>query len=244
MRDRFFLSSQRVRLFLVSLGLVALAAPAATGALKKYTVKRQMLLHYAVTSPHVEWRSLGGVGRAIVDESGADPILKKLVTIRTSSGTTLVPGLSGGIIWFNRESVEGPGPDQVGTGSSASTITWGDVQGWTITGGTFCMAAPSYICSMAAAVHEETVDAALHSTHYDIGTWTFHGTGFRHQHSGETSDGFIYRTAGSTPGNLQYHYVGSPDQDGTVPALPLLGIGAVGVSVFAMGVASVRRRRE
>ena len=37
---------------------------------------------------------------------------------------------------------------------------------------------------------------------------------------------------------------GAEIADGTVPVLPLFGIGAVGVGVFAMGVASLRRRRE
>ena len=35
---------------------------------------------------------------------------------------------------------------------------------------------------------------------------------------------------------------GALSQDATVPALPLFGIGAVGVSVLAMGVATLRKR--
>ena len=35
---------------------------------------------------------------------------------------------------------------------------------------------------------------------------------------------------------------GSVETSGQVPALPLLGIGAVGVSVIAMGMASLRKR--
>ena len=243
MRDRFFFVSHRVRLFLVSLGVVALAAPVATAALKKYDVTRSQLLHYESTSPHVEYQSqyLPGT-KATIDESGPNPVLKKLVVVSGAGGGTTVvtPALSGGFIWFNQEATQGPGNNQTGTGSTASSIVWGDVTGWTITGGTFCHAVPSYICSMADAAESDTLDAFLNSTHYDIGTWTFHGTGF-------VATPFVQRTATSVPwkpGNLQWFMRGSNAQDGTVPALPLLGIGVVGVSVFAMGVASARRRRE
>ena len=41
-----------------------------------------------------------------------------------------------------------------------------------------------------------------------------------------------------------YFLRGEKVNDGTVPALPLLGIGAIGVSVFAVGIASIRRREE
>ena len=240
MRDRFFLVSHRVRLFLVSLGIVALAAPVATAALKRYDLNRSRLLHYATTSPHAEYQSENIVGsKAIIDESAGDPVLKKLLMISGGGGgvTVIVPGLSGGIIWFNQDSSQGPTNNQTGTGSTASSISWGDVDGWTITGGTFCFAAPSYICSMADAAHEATADSFLNSTHYDLGTWAFHGTGFTHP------EGFVQRTV-EDPGNMQWYVRGGEAQNGTVPALPLLGIGAAGVSVFAMGVASMRRRRE
>ena len=245
MRNRFLFASQRVRLFLVSLGIVALAAPAATAALKKYNVRRTQLLHYEDSSPHVEPRDLGGGGKAVVDDSGPDPVLLKLKWFPGGGGgtsTTVVPQLSGGFIWYRANSWSGPGNNQTGTGSTASSITWGDLTDWTVTGGAFCHAIPSYICGLVPPIGtiplDETVDPGLASSHYDVGTWVFHGTGFSHP------QGYITITALPAPGNLQQFWRGAEEPDGTVPALPLLGIGAVGVSVFAMGVASVRRRRQ
>ena len=240
MRDRFFLVSHRVRLFLVSLGIVALAAPAATGSLKKYDVRRSQQLHYFNTSPEVEFQSVLGLGKGLIDDSGAAPVLKKLLIVSggASGRTVIVPQLSGGFIWFNEQSILAPADNQTGSGSTASSITWGDLTGWTITGAVFCHAIPSYVCDLAQSVNDDTIDAVLISTHYDIGTWTFHGTGFTNP------EGFIHRTSTSDEGNLMYMLRGHEAADGTVPALPLLGISAVGVSVLAMGVASMRRRRK
>ena len=239
MSSRLFLFSHRVRLFLVALGIVALAAPAATAALKKYDVRKTRLLHYQATSPHVEFSIWpGGIGKAVIDESGANPALKKFIIVVDQPTTVIIPILGPECcLWYNQKFHTGPEADEVGSGSTASSITWGDVTGWTVTGGAFCHAGASYICSLLDAIHDETVDPVLVSDNYDIGSWTFHGTGF-------TATPFVHETGASTLGNLQWLLRGTLAQDGTVPALPLLGIGAVGVSVFAMGVASLRRRRK
>ena len=229
--------------------MTVIALPA-QAALKKYAVRSLSLAQFDDSSPAVEMYGRdsppakgGSTPSSVVtiDETGADPVLKRMVWITGGGGETIiVPTLSGGFIWINTESTQGPSPDQVGTGSTSSSITWGDVAGWTITGGTFCHAAPSYVCSFALVAHDATADPPFNSTHYDIGTWTFHGTGF----TANTEAGWIYFTSTSGIGNQMILLRGAQRQDGTVPALPLLGIGAVGVSVLAMGVASVRRRRE
>ena len=241
MRNRSFLVFDGVRLFLISLGIVALAAPAATAVLKKYEVRKTQLRHFENLSPHVEYRTWGaeGVGTAVIDESGANPVLKKLISIEDRSSTTSIPILPPVFIWYSKKIVSGPGGDEIGTGSTSSSIAWGNVTGWTITGGTFCYATVSYICSLALAIHNATVDTVLSSDNYDIGTWTFHGTGF-------SATPFVHETgtAGLGVGNLQWLLRGAEVADGTVSALPLLGLGAVGVSVLAMGIASLRRYRE
>ena len=129
---------------------------------------------------------------------------------------------------------QGPAGDQAGTGRTSASITWGDVGGWTVTGSTFCHADPSYICSLANFVQDDTIDPLLQSSHYDIGTWLFHGTGF-----GATP--FIYRTAVSYPGNQVYVVRGALHRDGSVPALPLLGLGAVASSIIILGASGLRR---
>ena len=214
--------------------------PAATAALKKYEVRKQLMFHYAQTSPKVELRKVSGFGKGLIDEAaGPNPVLKKLITVTDGGRTVVTPPLSGGFIWFNEKSLSGPGPDEVGTGSTASSIYWGDVESWSVTGGTYCNANPSYICSLALVVQDETLDPPVVSSHYDIGTWTFHGTGWR-----SNLGGFVHRTGSTDDGNLMWNLWGTEAADGTVPALPLLGIGAIGASVISMGIAMIRRRKE
>ena len=247
MTDRMFIFSQRLKLFLISLGIVALAAPGASAALKKYSVNRRTLTQYEGVSPSIEYIS-GNVepflGVGLIDESGPEPILQKLIMVTGGGGgrTVLVPSLTNGFIFINSFSGEGPSGGQTGTGSGTAdgqSINWGNLSGWTISGGTFCHSVPSYICDYAVAEDLGTVSGAFLSNNYDIGTWTFHGTGFLQP------GGYINRTNTTVnDGNSMFFIYGANDNDGTVPALPLLGIGAVGVSVFAMGVASIRRRKE
>ena len=135
MIDRMSIVSQRMKLFLASLGIVAFMAPAASAALKKYQVRRKVLLIFSDTSPKVEFRSSAGGGVGLIDESGASPVLKKLVlTTGGFARTTLVPSLTNGFVWFSQTSQEGPSDGQTGTGGTGSAITWGNLTGWTITG--------------------------------------------------------------------------------------------------------------
>ena len=127
-----------------------------------------------------------------------------------------------------------------GTGSTTdgSAINWGQVSGWTTSGGTWCNANPTYVCDLAQVGLNNTIPSQLVSTNYDwsISPWTFHGTGF-------TSVGFLVRTSTDNLGNQTNIWRGGENQDGTVPAIPLIGIGAVGLSVFMMGLAGMRRNR-
>ena len=151
--------------------------------------------------------------------------------------TILIPQLTNGFVWVRQSVQEGPSGSQTGTGGTGSAITWGKLTGWTITGGGYCHSVPSYICDYAVAEDLATVATDFLSNNYDIGTWTFHGTGF-------TDNGYIYSTLSQATRNEVDFLRGAARNDGTVPALPLLGIGAVGVSVFAMGVTSIRRRKH
>lgn len=236
-------SRRFVAVLVIALGVGLLTGPAANASLQKYKISYSTLSHFFSTSPKAQYLSSADAGPGLIDESGPNPILRKLVygnAPGTSGGITIiVPELSGGFIFLNGFGLEGPGPDQTGTGSTASSIDWGNTIGWTITGGNFCHSIPSYVCNLAQRADLATVPAPLISTNFDSGTWVFHGTGF-------TSAGFITFTSTTkpgTPGNANTWLRGHADNDGTVPAIPLLGIGAIGVSVIAMGIATARRQR-
>ncbi len=237
MTQRTLLTFQCTKLLLVSFGVLAFLTPAAAAALKKYHVRHRLQLNYSDTSPRVEFRSAVGPGVALIDDDGSgNPVLKKLLLIDGGNGRTVQVPCLGCKFWFKHTTREGPSPGQQGAGGIASTIDWGTLSDWTLTGGTYCRAVPTYLCGYASALNLGTVDSEVYSDEYDLGTWTFHGTGF-------TGNGYIYRTAVEGGlGNLLWFLRGAKVKDGTVPALPLLGVGAVAVGVFALGVVSIRRR--
>ncbi len=220
----------------VALLLTAALAPPASAALQKFDVNRGRLLQFSGSSPESEYRNSLGLGITLIDDSGASPLLKKLVINNSHISTTVVPSLEG-FIFISREELGGPAADQTGTGSAASSVTWGNVTGWTVTGGAFCNAIPSLICALANLVQMETADPVPSSTNFDLGTWVFHGTGFTHP------GGYIDFTAPTTIGNHLVFLRGQRNQDGTVSVLPVLGIASVAMSVLALGVTAVRQRR-
>ena len=216
--------------------ICALATAPATAALKKYDVRGTTLTHFITASPEVErtFPDPKDPDVAVIDESGASPVLKKLLYLSDNHRTIIFPQLSGGFVFFSLKISEGPEANQTGTGSTASSITWGLATGWTLTGGQWCNSVPSYICTLGNVVSEATVDPFLESTAFDIGTWTFHGTGFR------ATPQVNFTTV--DPGNSMRIIRGALAQDGTVPAVPLVGIGAVGASLIAMAWSALRRR--
>lgn len=228
----------RYRLFVASFLLLMLASFSAQGALAKYSVRRTLAFAYDDTSPRVEFTTDAGLGTVVIDNDGGlnSPIMKKLWVVVGSGGrTTDLPGLSG-FIWFNRQTTEGKPANQQGTGTIASTIEWGDVDGWTTKGGIFCHAVPSSICELATAADNETFPGSNLSSHYHFYTWTFHGTGY-------VANPFIHRTGVTGLGNVLYNLRGFEDGGGEVPALPLIGLLAVGGSVIAGGVVAMRRKK-
>ena len=230
---------QIIRIALGALLVVALGAGSASAALKKYQIKVFQISQFESTSPRVTYRAFGPGGFAVMDESGSNPVLKKMKNIYASTTTVIAPSLSGGFIFLRTQIREGPANNIQGTGASSSTIQWNTLTGWTSTGGNWCNANPTYICTLANRVQEETTDPVLYSNFLDVGPWVFHGTGWT------DSDGYIARTATTgNNGNLYRYWRGSERQDGTVPALPLLGVGAVGLSVFALALSSFRGRRS
>lgn len=231
----------KIRSLLITAACATLCATSTQGALKKYEVRSVGIQEFEDTSPQINIQPGQGIGTAVVDNDGGsgNPLLKKLALIGAGAGQTVdLPGLSG-FIYLKTRSKSGPAPNQTGTGDVSSAIDWGIVTGWTITGGSFCNSVPATICDRAMIQDDETVPPALISNRFDLHEWTFHGTGF-------TSIPFLSFTSnnGVTFGNTQTWLRGPLSQDGTVPALPLLGIAIVGMSVVTLGIAAVRRLRS
>jgi hypothetical protein len=216
---------------------LALSSPAAA-VLKHYNVRWTGIQDFNTSAFNKDPLGVQPDSGATIDTGGGSPVLKRLKLVLAQSTTTNVPALAGFI--FRQQLVtEGPrkGLNFTGAGSTASTIAWGLVTGWTVTGGIWCHSSPSYICSYAAFSDLATIDPSLRSPLYDLGTWTFHGTGF-------TASPFIYfqgTPAMMTAGNAQYQLKGRISA-GLIPALPVLGVALLGASLLFAGARFSRKR--
>jgi hypothetical protein len=113
---------------------------------------------------------------------------------------------------------------------------WGVVSGWVATGYAFCIASPTAVCTNAEYAHGMTVTVSIESPTYDLGTWTFDAEGdydgspyiLRTTSGGLTNNGNVPR--GALHGS-------------SLPALPVVGFGALAVSLVVMGARAMRGRK-
>jgi hypothetical protein len=219
----------------------AIASPAAA-VLKHYGVHWTEIAEFNTANPPVnrfpppkDGSRPAGVG--IVDDSGSGhPRLERLelIGIGRSQGTVDVPGLAG-FIFLSELTREGPrkGLTFTGSGDTQTTVAWGLVTGWSVTGGFWCHSSPAFICTYARGKDLATAEPSINSPWYDLGTWTFHGTGF-------TSAPFISQSCYRC-GNSQYWLRGRLSA-GIVPALPVLGVTLLGASLLLAGARLARGR--
>lgn len=229
----------RTRFLLAVLFIVAFSAGSAQAVLGRFDVRTSSIIQFTNTSPKVEFASSVSIGTSVVDNDAGsgNPILKRyqLTTGGGPGRTTDLPGLSG-FIWTKGKTILGPTSDQIGTGDTGGIIDWGLMSSFTVTGGQFCHSVPASVCDLATRQDSATVTPALVSSKFSMRLWAFHGTGW-------TGDGYVAFTSKTAFGNSYSLPRGVSNPNGTVPALPLVSIVAVGISVLGLGMAAVRRRR-
>ncbi len=229
-----------------------LAISPADAALKKFNLINTSLQESTSTGPGGDFVHFFNAnpppGSVVVidDATPGSPLLRKWLDTGNVTVTVPVPSLVTSIFLSNNDR-SGPGVTQflhgqptplfTGTGGTGngSQIRWGTVTGWSVTGQVWCHSLPAVICTLADRMDQTTTDAPLESEFYDLGTWSFHGTGF-------TAIPFILQYFTSSPGNNQAVLRGPVVLDGTVPALQLITLALVGVSMASGGALWVRRR--
>ena len=119
------------------------------------------------------------------------------------------------------------GPSSTAPGSS---VEWGIISGWAATGGQFCVSSPTSICDNAGFGHGQTVTPVKPSSTYNLGTWAFDANNGDFQ----ITEPYIERTSNGGLQNSRYDirgaFVGS-----ALPALPLIGFGALALSLAVIG---------
>ena len=118
------------------------------------------------------------------------------------------------------------GPSGTAPGESAE---WGVVSGFVSTGFQFCISSPVSICNQNGFVHGATTAYILPSSSYNLGTWTFDAAGDM-----QSASWYMQRTSNGGLSNNMYlprgAFVGS-----SLPALPLIGFGALALSLAVVG---------
>jgi hypothetical protein len=153
--------------------------------------------------------------------------------------TTNVTGFGGpGSFIFIRSSGRiSPVPGQTGAGSTTSSIDWGVLTGWSSTGGEFCNSSPPFICTFAARLEDMTNPVKVRSSTFDIGTWTFDSTG------DFDATGYVVSTFNPGTTNTQ-NFLDGKLFGTTLPALPIVGFGALALGLLVVGGRSLMRRKE
>ncbi len=156
----------------------------------------------------------------------------------TLNTTRFMSSPPGSYLLIRSINTTGPAAGQTAPGSSAPNgqIDWGVLTGWAATGTEFCKSSPPFVCTFINRAEAASAAAVLPSTTHDIGTWNFDAVGSFEgtPYIRGTQDGGISNTLSFTDG----HFLGA-----SLPALPLLGFGALALSLAVAGGRSVLRRR-
>jgi len=168
-------------------------------------------------------------GTALVDDALPAPRLRALRVLADTTVTISIhPVLE---IFLSERRIESAAPGQAGTGSSAAAIRWGVVTGWTLSGSLWCRSSPDVACTLAGALQSQTLDPIAASDFYDLGTWSFHGTGFT---------ATPYLTARHESSNTQLRLRGRRAPNAAVPALPLVGLALIAGVLLAGARGAIR----
>jgi hypothetical protein len=134
----------------------------------------------------------------------------------------------------NASGVGAHGPSGTAPGE---TTEWGITSGWIVTGATFCVSSPVEVCNQNGFAHGATTLPVVASPTYDLGTWNFDGGG-----DYEAEDLFIQRTSNGGLTNRGIILRGA-FHGASLPALPLIGFGALALGLGVLGTRAILGRR-
>lgn len=157
-------------------------------------------------------------------------------------GGTTVSGIPGTTVQLHAENTLGPAPNQTGSGTTATTINWGALTGWSQTGRLLCVTNCPGGCNGASSckpfVGFEGLGppAPLKGTSFNTDPWVF--TGDTHSFS-STSVQIVNLGGGAVTAALE---VGGRLVQ--IPALPLAALGGLGAGLVYLGSRALGRKRN
>ena len=235
----------------LALGIAALVfAASAQADLKVYDSSKTNglpgdLISLQSVSPFVQVLARRLEGHAFIEDGGSGSPTLSTLTIEQHAVTDLnadsFPRVieifgPGAFIFVETHSTMGHDAPHVGTGDSApgGQITWGVISGWVGTSTYICLSSPAIICIGSSFGGASPPSPVVPSASYDLGTWSFDAEGDYEATS------FIQRTTNGGMANtlfdLRGAFVGA-----SLPALPLVGLGALAACLAVVGSRRVLR---
>jgi len=185
-------------------------------------------------------------GSIVINDTGnGAPTLQSMILQATWDdfvGGTTVSGIPGTTVQLHAENTLGPAPNQTGVGTTATSISWGALTGWSQTGRLLCVTNCPGGCNGASSckpfVGFEGLGppAPLKATSFNSDPWVFTGD----THSFEsTSFELVSLGAGAVTAALE---IGG--RLVAVPALPLAALGGLGAGLVYLGSRALGRKRN
>ena len=239
----------RIKLVLAAAASLAFLPTTAAAVLKAYEAPalggNDFILRAPNLSPTVQASpGLVSEGQYVFDDDGAGTVtINKFLLGANSDVTTNLTGFAGpGSFIFTRgRTTFNVSPSNFAGGVSGDTspggagIDWGLLTGWSASGGQFCNSSPPFVCTFAGRQEDMTQPSFIPSSTYDIGSWSFDASG------DFLATPYINQTNNGGVGNSMYILRGKLF-GATLPALPLLGFGALAVSLLVIGGRAALRR--
>lgn len=184
----------------------------------------------------------------ITDTGNTAPTLTSLslhASFTDIVGGTSTTGIPGTTVYLDNLITIGPAPGQVGSGSSTTSINFGNLTGWAQTGRlgctTFCP--PGGVCGVSACTPFGVLAgtgglAALKATSFNMDPWTFAGGGSSFS-TASVETTFLPPGLGLVRANL---VLGG--RLITIPALPLAGVAGLGAGLVYLGARALRRKQD
>ncbi len=183
---------------------------------------------------------LGGQANLVDDGSGT--VTLEVMRIQTKQVDDLGPDLlvpifgPAAFIFIDDRTTTEIGAPHVGAGDSApgGQITWGVISGWVGSRTFICLSSPVGICGCGIDPCPGPPPFPPSAT-YDLGTWNFDAVG-----DYQAQQPYILRTSNggivNTQSDLRGVFVGA-----SLPALPLVGLGALAACLAVAGSRRLRR---
>lgn len=196
-----------------------------------------------VTCPALEIQRNLLVGHARIEDTGNGSPTLEMLSIESDVVVDLGPDRltqtfgPGAFIFVEEHKTQAIPAAQAGAGSTAAggQVSWGLISGWTSSQTRICLSSPASICFDAGCFCVPPPPPHPPSSSYDLGTWHFDAEG------DYAAPGFIQRTSWGGQRNDTYVLRGA-FMGPSLPALPLVGSGALAAALAVLGARRRQRR--